>query len=166
MPLQSTDVGMERPMVKLEDILEGIEMSHDECQAYLDLRTGRVEYIDDDTQWALDHEDDPADLPDWQSPIVEITRLIDADEEGERFLPLPNQFDVHEWQMMADFVQTLDDEAIRHQLSNACRGGGAFRCFKDMAHRLGVEAKWFACREEQYRRFAVDWCEVNNIPWE
>jgi hypothetical protein len=155
---------MERPQVKLEDIIEGIQMSNNECQSYLDLYTGRIEYLDDQTEWAMN--DDPTRLPDWQRPLVEIARQIEADEDGERFVPLPNQFDVHEWQMMADFAQTVEDDAVRCQLSDACRGSGAFRRFKDAAHRLGVEAQWFAYRDEQYRQCAIDWCEVNDLPWQ
>lgn len=156
---------MERPSVKLDDIIEGIEMSHDECQAYLDLRTGRIEYIDDQTSWAM-RDDEDESLPDWQRPLVEIARLIEGDEDGERFLPLPNQFEANEWQMMAEFAAGIDDEAMRDELSHACRGSGAFRCFKDAVHRLGVADEWYAYRDESYCQLAADWCEANEIPFE
>jgi len=156
---------MERPKVKLEDIIEGIEMSQEERQAYLDLHTGRIEYIDDQTSWAM-RDDEDQSLPDWQRPLVEIARLIEADEEGERVLPLPKQFEADEWQMMAEFAAGIDDDAVRDELSHACRGGGAFRRFKDAVHRLGLADEWYAYRDEGYRQLAADWCWANDIPCE
>ncbi|MBS3821461.1 MAG: hypothetical protein KGY81_06840 [Phycisphaerae bacterium] len=156
---------MIRPKVNIEDMIEGIELSRDECQAYLDLHTGRIEYIDEQTSWALSHDDDES-LPDWQRPLVEITRLIEADEEGERFWSLPNRFDVDEWQMMAEFAAAAKDDAVRDELSCACRGSGAFRRFKDAVHRLGLAHEWHTWRNEGYRQVAIDWCEANEIPWE
>jgi len=156
---------MQRPNIKLEDIIEGIEMSHDECRAYLDLHTGRIEYIDDQTSWAM-RDDEDESLPDWQRPLVEIARLIEADEDGQWFLPLPSQIEADEWRMMAEFAAGIDDDAVRDELSRACRGSGAFRCFKDAVHRLGVADEWYAYRNDGYRRLAVDWCEANEVPWE
>jgi len=156
---------MERPRVKLDDIIEGIEMSGDESQAYLDLQSGRIEYIDEQTSWAM-RDDEDQSLPDWQRPLVEIARLIKGDEDGERFLALPNQFEANEWQMMAEFAAGIDDDAMRDELSHACRRSGAFRYFKAAVHRLGVADEWYAYRDESYYKLAADWCEANEIPFE
>ena len=110
-------------------------------------------------------DDDPS-LPDWQRPLIEIARLIEADEDGERFLPLPNQFDANEWQMMIEFAAGAGDDTVRDELSRVCRGSGAFRRFKDAVHRLGVADDWYVFRNEGYRELAADWCCANEIPVE
>jgi len=162
-----TDIAaMQRVTVKLSDVIDGIDMATDESSCYLVLYTGRVKFIDEDTLCTLRMGDDEQDLPEWQRPIVAIARLIEADENQQRFLPLPDRFEIHEWQMMADFAAGVEDEAIRSELTNACRGSGAFGRFKDAVHRLGVEQDWFAHRDQCYRQCAIDWCEANDIPWQ
>lgn len=60
------------PPVKLSDIVDALELAADESECYLDRQTGRVEWIDEDTRWALRQDGDDADLPEWQRPIVAI----------------------------------------------------------------------------------------------
>jgi len=161
--------------IKLDDVIEAIALSNEESAAYLDTRTGRVEVMDDQMR-SLMRADTPWDeLPDWQRPLVEIGRLIEAEEDarfeaaddaGRRFLPLPDQFDVHEWRVMEAFAEGQADAEVWRQLLDALRGRGAFRRFKDTAHRLGVIDAWYAARDAAYRREAIDWCEAHGVAWE
>lgn len=93
-------------------------------------------------------------------------RLIEADENQQRFLPLPSRFDIDEWQMMADFAADIEDEAVRTQLTHACHGSGAFRRFKDAVRRLGVEQQWFAHRNRRYRQCTINWCDAHDLAWQ
>jgi hypothetical protein len=162
--------------VNLDDVIEAIECSSEGSVAYFDTWTGRVEVMDDQMR-SLVRADTPLDeLPDWQHPLVEVGRLIEAEKDARfeveatedaerRFLPLPDPFDVHEWRVMAEFAEGQADAKVGRQLLDTLRGRGAFRRFKDTAHRLGVIDAWYAARDAAYRREAVNWCQANGLTW-
>ncbi len=158
-------------MVKIDDIIGGIECSSEESTSYLDLQTGKVEHVHEDMVHDMedeedeDAEEDSLPVPEWRKSAIDIARLIATDDDG-RFVKLPGQFDVHEWRMMADFAEDQQEDRVRDDLNRACHGGGAFRCFKDAVYRLGIEKRWFAYRDECYRKFAIAWCQAREIAWE
>ncbi len=55
---------------------------------------------------------------------------------------------------MARFCSDLDDDSQREALLDAIRGRGAFRRFKDLVHRYGIQQQWydFRDREMEHRR--------------
>ena len=76
---------------------------------------------------------------------------------------MPDQFEVDEWRAMERFSQEVEDRAVSDRLLNAIHGRGAFRCFKESVHQLGLADKWDAFRDEHYRTVAKEWCEANGI---
>jgi hypothetical protein len=84
--------------VVLQDIVDALEMQFDEVASFLDLETGQVETIPDDLLRKAEEDDgDEPDLPDWQEGQWEVARRIVS---TDRFVSLPTQFDVHEWEIM------------------------------------------------------------------
>lgn len=137
--------------VSLEEVLEAMEMQSDSMTHYLDRQTGRIELVtDDDTAGDED--------------MAALVEAIDADTEG-RFVPLPDPFDVHEWEMMENFARQLRDLDTSETLLGAIRGRGAFRRFKDHVQRLGLAEQWHTFRDQRYREIAVDWCQENDIAY-
>lgn len=67
---------------------------------------------------------------------------------------------------MQEFSRSMESEEIGDELSRAIHGAGAFRNFKDIVRRHGVESAWFAFRANALRRIAIDWCEENQIVWQ
>lgn len=60
---------MDKP-VKLEDIIDGIEMQADESSSYLNIKTGEVVIISDEESSAAE-EDKPIDsFPEWQHELI------------------------------------------------------------------------------------------------
>ncbi len=64
---------------------------------------------------------------------------------------------------MDDFAAGREDESQADELSQAIRGRGAFRCFKDTIHRLNIQDRWYAFRDERYRETAREFCRDNGI---
>ena len=153
------------PRVKLQSIIDGIEMAGPEISVYLDRRTGRiVELSDEDIEAAAD-ADDASAAPEWQRGQIELAREVDADTE-DRFLSLPDQFDVHEWETMAGFASSIQNEIASSLLQSAIRGGGAFRRFKDTIHALGIAEQWYVFRNNRHRELAMQWCRDHEIEWD
>ena len=147
--------------VLLKDIIDALEMQFDELSSFLDLDSGRVETVSNDLlRDANESLDEKPDLADWQREEWEIVKRIVS---TNRFQPLPTKFDVHEWQIMRDFSDSVESERVREDLLNALHGAGAFRHFKYALRRHQIEPAWFAFRSEALRQIALDWCEEHHI---
>jgi hypothetical protein len=150
--------------VRLDVIVEALEMLVDESPSYLDLDTSQVVTVSEDL---LSEAEEPGDeepnLPDWQKDEWAIAKQIVS---TDRFLKLPTMFDVHEWEIMQDFSRSVEPDAIRADILRAIHGAGAFRNFKDAVRRYGIESSWYAFRTQALRQIALDWCEENQVAWE
>ena len=150
--------------VKLSDLTDSLDMASEEIGTWLDRETGQVITVDNDVIAAVESvEGDamPDDLEDWQEDQVPAARGICAGDK--RYLALPDKFDFHEYRYMERFVGTFTDPRIADQLWSAIKGKGAFRHFKDTAHRLGVIDDWYRYREEAMNQFMLDWAEANGV---
>jgi hypothetical protein len=150
--------------VRLDDIVEALEMPFDESASYLDLDTGQVVTVSKDLlRAAEDPGDEEPDLPTWQRDEWELAKRIVS---TDHFRELPTKFDVHEWAIMQDFSRSLQSDSIREDLLRAIHGAGAFRNLKDTVRRHGIDSAWFGFRTEALRQIARNWCEENQIALE
>ncbi|MBM4020023.1 MAG: hypothetical protein FJ288_17170 [Planctomycetes bacterium] len=148
--------------VKLSDILGDIEMPFEESHAFVDRETGQVVTLSDEELNAADDGDDPADYPEWQRENIRLAALVNVDD-GSRFVPLPDRFEINEWEMMRDFALSVEDEDASAALTDAIHGRGAFRYFKDQVRQRGLAKTWNDFRAGRYRQIALDWCEANSL---
>jgi|GEM_PF-230869 len=154
---------MNKPKVKLEDIVAALELP-EETQAYLNKVTGEVSWFTDQILSAARDEDLVIeDYPEWErGPIQEAKRLLDSDD----FLALPSRFDLHEFRIMERFCQSIEDEKIRHELLDAIRGSGAFRRFRNKVRRYGIANQWYEFRRRTIEGFAIQWLQENGFEWQ
>jgi hypothetical protein len=95
--------------VLLKDIVDALEMQFDESLSFLDLDTGQVETVSLELLSAAEESDEEPDLPDWQEGEWEIAKRIVS---SDRFVKLPNKFDIHEWSIMEEFAHSVESERI------------------------------------------------------
>ena len=157
---------MAAPKVKIDDLIDGLEVPTPEMQAWLDRSTGRVVLIDDEVRDALEADEDEDDedltfISDWQQEQVPVIRAIQADDP--RYVALPTAFDFHEYRHLEKFIRTLDNPRAAERLERAIRGKGAFRRFKDAASDLSLLDAWYAHRLAAQRRFLLDWAAAESI---
>jgi hypothetical protein len=149
--------------VNLDAIIEALEMANDSLSSYLDVETGDVRSI---TQEEFDLAEDPQtvidDLPDWQRETVKLARNV-QEQEGKRYLALPDKFDVHEWAIMDRFSETLKDAQMRKDFQGGIRGVGAFRLFKHLLTEYNLWDAWNRFKQVELRQIAIEWCEENRI---
>lgn len=153
------------PAVKLMDLTDALEMIPEESAAWLDRQTGRVIVVENVVLRAVESvegDEVPPDLEDWQEEQLPAARGICAGDK--RYVALPDKFDFHEYRHMERFIGTVKDAGIADQLWFAIKGKGAFRHFKDTAHRLGLIDGWYRFREEAMNRLMLDWAEANGVP--
>lgn len=152
-------------IIELSGIIDALDCSNAEQQMYLDKKTGEFFPLTDD-EMALaegdgDGEDD--DLPDWQKESIAQAREILADDAGERYIQLPDQFEISEYEMMLRFGRSIEDAEMSAAILGAIYGSGAFRRFKDLIRKSNIEKRWFSFKRDQLREIAVDWCDQNDI---
>ncbi|HHY74278.1 MAG TPA: hypothetical protein GX497_13850 [Bacillus bacterium] len=149
--------------VKLEDIIEGMEMQFDEANTFLNVKEGVVVQVYD-KDFRIADEDEPFNhLPDWQQENIKIA--IDIMENFEDYIKLPTKFDINEYEMMEDFCYSLSSDRNKDRLLNTISGRGAFRRFKDEIIRLGIQDDWYDFRDECYKKIAIEWCNDHGIEY-
>jgi hypothetical protein len=153
-----------QPAVKLRDLTNSLDLPQ-EWTAWLDLETGRVIELDPDTRNAAEEPDEDAAFRSDLAPNEELWTAARAIGAGDpRYLALPDAFDFHEYRHMERFVTGVTDPLLADQLWRAIKGKGAFRHFKDAAHRLDLIEDWYRFRDEAARRHMLRWAEAHGIP--
>lgn len=152
------------PPAKLSELILAVEMPSEEFCTYFDRKTGALVSVE---EWMLSSleagdEEDLDDFAEWQKEEYERAREIVADN-GSRFLPPPDKFEFHEYQVMESFIRNIEDDATADQLWRAIKGRGAFRYFKDALHRLGIQQLWYDYLEEAQREFVIEWAAENDV---
>lgn len=130
--------------VKLQEVLEALEGAGMDVNYYYDTKNQEILMIFDGM---VNGENNP--------------ELIEEIEDGfiEDYIPLPGQYDIHEYRMMENFIYELPGGRAQDALEAAIRGKGAFRRFKDRLYDFNLQEKWYKYREVCYERVARDWCE-------
>ena len=132
--------------VKLNDVLDSLEMVSDEIDCYYNPKTGEF----------------------FMSNIGELENL-NEDELDELFtesIILPTQYDIDEYSMMEEFAATVENQRLQNQLYISLNGSCAFRRFKDTCINFDIINDWYKFKNEKYKEIAIDWCKENNIEFE
>ncbi|MCF7885543.1 MAG: UPF0158 family protein [Candidatus Marinimicrobia bacterium] len=150
--------------VKISDLLFGLE-GNDLFSSYVDKKTGKVHTIPKDTFDTLySSHSSGSDVGEFEGDI-ELAKKIEKDKNEERYVPLPSEYDINEWEIMRDFCYSLEDEEKTQELLNAIHGRGAFRYFKDMVFKMGIRDDWFKFRDRVMLQKVIKWCERNDIDY-
>lgn len=149
--------------VKLEEIIEGMEMQSEENRSFLNLETGEVVYVSQEILIIAEDDEEHENLPEWQQDELEMAKAIffTIDE----YASLPSSFDINEYNMMEDFCYSLSEHQKRDLLLNSIHGKGAFRRFKDNVHQLEISDQWYAFRDQKYKEIAIEFCESKNLDY-
>jgi hypothetical protein len=160
-------------VVSLRDLVDELQtLSSDERHVYLNKVTGKVISVTnddfaivanvDESEFAElgDNESGDSDLE--QDFFSEVKRISLFDDD---YLELPSKFDIHEYEIMERFSLSIPNRKIGDVLLDKIRGSGAFRRFKDMIYRYGVEKDWFKFRDEAYKDIAIAWLQSHDFTY-
>jgi hypothetical protein len=152
------------PSAKLSELIDALEFKSEESVTRFDRQTGRMVSVDRHILSAFEEgqEDELGDLADWQKEGLEIAKAV-AEDVGERFIDAPDKFDFHEYRHMERFIGTVENTQAAEELWRAIKGKGAFRYFKDTAHRLGLLDRWYRYRDEAVKEHVIAWAEASQV---
>lgn len=136
--------------IKLEQVLLAMESASEAYAEYYDTQTGETVALPD---------------PDITGEQDEALAGLIANSPG-RFLSFPTKYEIHEYGIMADFVDDLPPGAARQELAGAIRGKGAFRRFKNGIRYHRLEQRWYDYLAQAQCEIAIRWCRDNGLEYE
>ena len=132
-------------MVTLSKIIEGLEMVNDITDCYYNPNKDEIFFF-----FFLEYENLTED---------------EIDELFEKSIILPTQYEINEYQIMADFIEIIENEKIKEKLQNIIQGKGAFRRFKDYCFQVNIIQDWYRFKEKKYKEIAIEWCKQNGLKY-
>ena len=149
-------------VVSLKDLVDALEEQSENVFAYLDRETGSVELISQELLSLAEEDPESIDsLLYWEREEMKLA--IQVTNNPQRYLRLPNRFEIHEWQIMRDFSYQVRSEYTRTALSDALSGKGAFRSFRNQIANLDLWDAWNHFKQDALMEIALDWSRVHNI---
>jgi len=148
------------PSDTIQTIADAMDMLPADGSAYFNRKTGEVYSLMSDEVENLEDISYTDLLPQWErDELPKIREVL----QGDDWLPLPNQFDVHQWSIMNDFSRSMSNEELRDELLHAIHGKGAFRHFEQIIRYHGVDENWFQFKRDALQQIAADWLDANGI---
>ncbi len=95
--------------VKLEDVVNNLEMVDNERNAYYNKIEGNIFFSD----------------------MEEYISQEESEKWLEDTIMLPTRYEIDEYSMMEQFIETINDSYIQNKLLSEIQGKKAFRNFKD-----------------------------------
>lgn len=148
-------------LVSLDELIDALEEQSESQLAFLDRETGEALLISEESLSLGEAETDELDsLQDWEREEAELARNIQG---SDRYLALPSQFEVNEWNIMDDFCHQVEQKDTRERLLGSIHGSHAFRRFKDRLTDFGLWEEWHRFRRQAFGEIMREWCEENGV---
>ncbi|HYY69306.1 MAG TPA: UPF0158 family protein [Terriglobales bacterium] len=136
---------MARLLIDTEEMIMALE-DHGGPRYFLDVETGEIVWVADPPGR---EEDDLAE------------RIEDDPQRYRHIDPIPSS---ESFNVMAEFVDSLDNPEAQRALARALRGSHPFRRFKEALLSFpAIREKWFRYHAEAFREFVRTWLEEEGI---
>lgn len=96
----------------------------------------------------------------------EYSTYKEEDEANDKIINMFDYFYKNDYDIMQDFIDTIEDVNLREKLYEATRGRGAFSRFRYIIESNDLLDYWYKYKDEKYKAIAKEWCIDNNIEFE
>jgi hypothetical protein len=149
--------------VSLERLVQELVVVSDDVSIYLDKRTGEFVPVTDEMMILADRDPHPFDGHlEWEREAAEAVRAI---EDSDRYLPIPDRWEIDQHRLQSRFAATLEGDRLREEFEDALRGRGAMRRFRNLIQRHDLERSWHDFESAALNRIAREWLEKNGLPF-
>ncbi|TXK80652.1 UPF0158 family protein [Paenibacillus sp. N3.4] len=148
--------------VKLDDLINEIDIQMDETFTYINTHTGEVITLTREEIRAAEDEEPLEKFPDWQRENIEKAIKI-IEDENDAYLDFTLRNEYHEYEIIEEFIGILSEVEVREELFGAIQGRGAFRRFKDGIIEHDVEKQWYEFKEKKLKELVIEWCEAKDL---
>lgn len=152
--------------VSLKEIVDRLDFLMDEWKYYLNKKTGdiveiQMEYLSIAEE--SEDDDDFSEYEDWEQDA--IREAVDVVENWGDYVELPDREEVNEYRIMENFCYSQEDDKLRNKLCYSIDGKGAFRRFRDVIIKHGIEKEWDSYKYETLCEIVCEWCEFHEIDY-
>ncbi len=149
--------------VKLADLVDNMGV-HESIETFLNLETGEIVTVCKDSLEAAEvEEESPAGSEEYDDDDEEMQMARDILNHYENYVALPDSNEIHEYEIMRIFCESLEDGRLREIMCRDIKGRGVFRRFKDNIDYFGITDDWYRFKDEALREIAINWCEQHRI---
>lgn len=145
--------------VSLAEVVEALALQSEMSSAFVNRQTGEILSCTEE-EISLAEQGDDESAPEWMQPTLPKIRET---LQGEPWLELPSKLELHEWEFMKRFADEQKNESVRAELRDSIHGAGAFRRFRAVVYRLGMEKQWHRFADQQIEEIAKEWLQENKI---
>jgi hypothetical protein len=172
---------MRKVKVNLVELADAFDNGFDEITYYLDTETGETVLVTSDDNQHLEAIYEAMDggtneprlsfeealqqrnIPGWQQEMVRTAVKVE-EGFGTRFFRVPRSESHDGYRDMEDFIDGLPNARVQERLSDAIRGRGPFRRFKDvLLDHPSERERWFAFQQARVRERAIAWLADEDI---
>lgn len=148
--------------VPIELVVDELEMLEQGMLTYVHRQTGELVTLTEEMLDLAHREDGDVFEDEWgeEHSLEQLRQILDSDD----WVALPDTFAIHEWEIMRDFADTVEDTRRSEELHGALRGKGAFRYFKDTLNRYGLQDAWLTYKRQAFEKIARDALDEAGIP--
>jgi hypothetical protein len=147
--------------VPLGDVANELEALSEGMKTYIHRETGELLSLTNEELSFFEEGEEGEDLG-WDEEM--LTKLREV-FEAVKWFELPDPFEIHEWEIMRDFADTLPDGRLRAEVLRALNGRRAFRRFKDTLYDLGIQENWFTFKHKAFEEIARKALDEAGIPY-
>jgi hypothetical protein len=149
-------------VVRLQDVINALEMTVDSNSHYLDKRTGEIVMLTDEDLRAAEEDELISQYPEWQRDLVLKAREV---QQSDQFIQLPDSFEIDNYEIMERFCREYPNQRISVALLGSIKGKGAFRRFNTAVSDFGIQDKWNQFERNALKEIAVEWLEEHGIQY-
>ncbi len=142
-----------------DELIWALDRSDLQTERYLDRTTGEIlSFTRDAVNLSEDVETGPTTAEWLQTEMESYRRVLD---DGLRYVLLDSE--ANEWERMASFVQTIEDQQTARRIADSIHGRGAFRRFRNEIRASGLEDQWYAHERACQVRDALNFLRAQDI---
>lgn len=132
-----------------------------EDQRYLNIKTGEVYFFDEEVVRAVE-DGTEEELLDWQKDEVGAVKEFLSNDDQFIIIPKIESRESYRW--MQEFIETLGNDKLSEDLTDAINRSQPFRRFKDILIEYDKENEaWFNFYSNKVKEEATLWLQTSNI---
>ncbi len=149
-----------KPIVKLKDVVGEMDILVDGAKAFINKETGELITLLEEEINIVESGEDITELFECSDEAIAMAKKV---LESDDYLPLPDKFEIHEYQIMKEFCYTIQNDVVQDELLYQLHGSGAFGRFKNAIHKYNIADKWYKYRTETLESIAEAWLKEKQI---
>jgi len=146
--------------LRLEDIVNELELISDEGNSFLNKTTGELFHISH-----KEFEHIKAGLKnDTFKKVWPVEKSFDPRKifRNKNYIQLPTRSEINEYGIMMKFLLDISDVRIHNEVYNSMRNNnGGSSALIDIMRKYNAGDEWYKYKRKAFRQIAIDWCKNN-----